>query len=111
MQKVQELTREFVAMKTREALKECGIAKVISMKGGDEPLALDSFDWYNLWEHLEHKIGVSMNFDPRDGLTNIPNCTTNIIIDFLYNKLNAQETAKQVIKQKRTFGHWFEKHR
>ena len=94
------LTREFVAQKTREALKECDITRVVSIKDDDKPLVIDSFDWYNLWEHLEHKIGVTMNFDPRDGLTNSPNCTQNIIIDFLYAKLKAQETATRAIKQK-----------
>jgi len=108
----EKLTREFVAAKTREALKECGIIRVISTKNDDNPLAIDSFDWFNLWEHLEHKIGVTMNFDPRDGgLTTTPNCTPNIIIDFLYDKLKAQETTNHVIKQKRTLGRLFERHR
>lgn len=111
MQKAQALTRESIAQAVREALKDCEITKVIGTKDGDMPLAIESFDWYNLWEHLEHKIGVTMNFDPRDGLTNIPNCTPNIIIDFLYDKLQAQETTQQVLKQKRTFGRLFEKRR
>ena len=110
--KTEKWTREFVAEKTRNALKECDIITVTDLKNGDKPLAIDSFDWYNLWMTLEKELGVLMNFDPSDGLTSIPNCTMNIIIDFIYNRLNAEESVKKVVQKKSSIlGNFFQRNR
>lgn len=84
-------TRQEVQDKLNNALYACDIIRVKSKNNGDTPLAIDSFDWYNLWEHLEHEFGAPMNCDPWDGLTNRSNITPNIITDFLYKNLGKQK--------------------
>ncbi len=99
---IKKWTREFIMEKTHAALKECDITKTTKLADDDMPLSMDSFDWYNLWMHLEWELGTHMNFDPKDGLTNIPNPTPNIIVDFLYEKLNSQQQIER-IEQKKSF--------
>ena len=93
-------TRPEIQNKLNNALYACGIISVKSKNNVDIPLALDSFDWYNLWEHLEHEFGAEMNCDPKDGLTTKPNVTMNDIIDFLYDNMNVQTQIKQIDQKK-----------
>lgn len=92
---MQILTRELISEKTHRALKRCGLTKTTILPDDNIILAMDSFDWSNLWVHLEGELGVYMNFGP-ESLINEPNCTPKIIIDFLYRKLMEQEKEKQV---------------
>ena len=93
-------TYEVIAQKTRKALKESGVIKLIDPKKDDEPLDIDSFGWSSFWVCLEQELGTSMNFDPKDGgLTTMVNCNTNDIICFLYKKLNEQENYKSATKK------------
>ena len=101
---MQKWTREFIMEKTHRALKECDITKTTKLADNDIPLSIESFDWYNLWMHLEWELGTHMNFDPKGELTNTPNPTPNIIADFLYKELNAQKQIDQ-IEQKKSFFH------
>ncbi|MBP5485444.1 MAG: hypothetical protein J6Y07_01935 [Alphaproteobacteria bacterium] len=100
-------TREFISEGVHKALKECDLTKTTKLTDDDIILAIDSFDWYKLWMFLEKEFGEQLTFDPKDGLTTIPNCTPNIIIDFLYDKLSAQEKVKQVAQRKSFLQNWF----
>lgn len=96
-------TRPEIQNKLNNALYACDIISVKSKNNGDIPLALDSFDWYNLWEHLEHEFGAEMNCDPKDGLTTKSNVTMNDIVDFLYDNMNVQTQIKQIDQKKSLF--------
>ena len=91
MKKNKQWTRQEVQDKLNNALYACDIIRVKSKNNGDTPLAIDSFDWYNLWEHLGAEFGGQINCDPRDGLTDKANITPNIISDFLYKNLGKQK--------------------
>lgn len=101
--KNKQWTSEEIKDKLNNALYACDIIRVKSKNNGDVPLSIDSFDWYNLWEHLGAEFGMTMNFDPRDGLMNTPNITLNIITDFLYKNLNVQKKAEQINSAKKSF--------
>ena len=101
--KNKQWTREEIKDKLNNALYACDIIRVKSKNNGDVPLSIDSFDWYNLWGHLGAEFGMTMNFDPRDGLMNTPNITLNIITDFLYKNLNVQKKAEQINSAKKSF--------
>lgn len=100
---MQKWTREFISNAVHKALKKSEITRTTKLVDDDMQLSMDSFDWALLWVNLESELGTAPDFDPRDGLTNKPNVTPNIIIDFLYEKLNAEECVGQITKQKTSF--------
>lgn len=103
---MQKWTREFISNAVHRALKKSEITRTTKLADDDMQLSMDSFDWALLWVNLESELGTAPDFDPfdpRDGLTNKPNVTPNIIIDFLYENLNADACVKQITKQKTSF--------
>jgi len=100
---MQKWTRKFISNAVHKALKKSEITRTTKLADDDMQLSMDSFDWALLWVNLESELGTAPDFDPRDGLTNKPNVTPNIIIDFLYEKLNAEECVEQITKQKTSF--------
>ena len=100
---MQKWTREFISNAVHRALKKSEITKTTKLADDDMQLSMDSFDWALLWVNLECELGMAPDFDPRDGLTNKPNVTSNDIINALYEKLNADACVKQITKKKTSF--------
>ena len=100
---MQKWTREFISNAVHKALKKSEITRTTKLADDDMQLSMDSFDWALLWVNLESELGTAPDFDPRDGLTNKPKVTPNIIIDFLYENLNADACVKQITKKKTSF--------
>ena len=105
---MQKWTREFISNAVHKALKASEITKTTKLADDDMVLSMDAFDWASFWVELEYVLGVVPDMpeewlDVKSNTVNTPNPTPNIIINFLYEKLSAEEQVKQIIKKKTSF--------
>ena len=103
MQTKEKWSREEITNNVYDALYECGLIKAANLAKhnndmvGDMPLAMGSLEIVELAMCLERAFSMDMNLETDKFW--VANCTPNIIVDYLYETLNAPKDLNQTVKK------------